>query len=124
MSILLLAGIAIGGAIGSAVRYGAGLASAGRVFPWGTFWANTVGTALLGAVAAATQAGSLGGAWDLALGAGLAGGLTTFSTLAVDAAGLWRRGARRMAASYLIATFAAGAAAAAVGWSVTSALGP
>ena len=58
--------------------------------PWPTVLANVLGTGLLGAAAFLSDAGQLSAAGAFIVGGGVAGGLTTFSTLAVDAAVLWR----------------------------------
>jgi CrcB protein len=111
--VLLVAG---GGAVGAGLRWAvlgalpdgdpgggatATLASVGDGLPWGLPWpvvlVNLVGCALLGAL--------LGRGVDsrvrLLVGAGFCGGLTTFSTFAVDAAGLMRDSRAEVAATYL-----------------------
>ena len=80
--------VALGGALGSVLRYllalllngpgaGAGLA------PWGTLAANALGCALMGALVA--RAPGLAPQQGLLLGTGFCGGLTTFSTLQAEA---------------------------------------
>ncbi len=118
MSPLLLLGVAIGGGLGSMARLAAAHATKHHTFPTGTLIVNAAGSALLGATVAAAEAGALDGEWSTALGAGLAGGLTTFSTLAVDAARLWRTNMRPHAFGYLIATLAVGLAGAWLGFTV------
>jgi CrcB protein len=101
--------------VGAAARYALSLARGPHQLPWPTFAANIIGTIVLGAAAAAVD----GGAPDwvlLVLGAGLAGGLTTFSTLALDAVTLWGAGRRSIAVGYLLATAVVGIGAAALGW--------
>ena len=79
--------------IGAAGRYALGLARRPHQYPWPTLAANVVGSAVLGAAASAVHGGAPG--WVLVvLGAGLAGGITTFSSLALDAVTLWGNGRR------------------------------
>lgn len=71
--------VAIGAAIGAALRYVAGH-TLDRRLPWGTLLVNVVGSFLLGAFTAAALSDS---ALDL-LGTGFCGGLTTYSAFAVQ----------------------------------------
>ncbi|MDG2907645.1 MAG: CrcB family protein [Acidimicrobiales bacterium] len=108
--VLLVAG---GGALGAGARWvvlealpvgstegvatAATLAAVGDGLPWPLVLVNLVGCALLGVV--------LGRGADsrvrLLIGTGFCGGLTTFSTFAVDAAGLMRDARVGAAATYL-----------------------
>jgi CrcB protein len=112
--VALLVVIGLGGAIGTAIRYGMALAippeSGG--YPVATFLVNVVGAVLLGAIA------ELPTGWlpahDLtrpALGAGLCGGLTTFSTMSLEIYQLWP-GHPEIAAGYAAASVAAAPACA------------
>lgn len=83
--------------------------------PWPTVLANVLGTALLGAAASLSDAGHLSAAGSFIVGAGIAGGLTTFSTLAVDAVVLWRA-SRTRAIMYVATTGIAGVIAGIAGW--------
>ncbi|HWJ09261.1 MAG TPA: CrcB family protein [Nocardioides sp.] len=106
MSALL---VALGGAVGSALRYALGQRYDDRWHP-GTLAANTGASLLLGACAGWALEGSA-----LALvGTGICGGLSTYSSLMVQTRDL---GAARGAA-YLVATIALGLAAATVGFVV------
>ncbi|MGC4175578.1 fluoride efflux transporter FluC [Demequina sp.] len=105
--------------VGAAARYALGLARREGSFPWPTVAANVVGSAVLGAAAGAVATGAP--EWVLVVGgAGLAGGLSTFSSLALDAVTLWGTARRWGAVAYLGATFALGIGAAWLGWLVTS----
>lgn len=89
--------------------------------PWPTIMANVLGTALLGAASYLSDADRLSAAGAFIVGGGVAGGLTTFSTLAVDAVVLWRASHAR-AVIYLVTTGALGVAAGAAGWWIAQAL--
>jgi len=122
-----LAAAAAGSAVGAALRYAAELAHArrhagrpqesGRLdLPWATLTVNVVGSALLGVVAGLAAEHRLAAVPAVLLGAGLAGGLTTFSTFAVDAVQLAAHGRWRCAAAYVTVTLVGGFGAAAVGY--------
>ncbi|HYH34914.1 MAG TPA: fluoride efflux transporter CrcB [Nocardioides sp.] len=86
MTLLL---VLVGGAVGASVRLlvdGWVTARTGGGLPWGTVTVNTVGSFLLGLVAAA------GPAWLVTLaGAGFCGALTTFSTFSFETLRLLER---------------------------------
>ena len=103
--------------IGAAGRYALGLARRPHQYPWPTLVANIVGSAVLGAAASAVHGGAP--SWVLVvLGAGLAGGITTFSSLALDAVTLWGNARRSSAVGYLAVTMALGVGAAWLGWTL------
>lgn len=108
---------------GATLRYSLGWLDRRRVFPWPTILANLLGSALMGAVLAAGADALLSPSWTFALGTGTAGGLSTFSSLAVDVAVLWKDGRRRSAAAYVALTVALGLAAAWGGYALAHALG-
>ena len=89
--------IALGGALGSALRYlvaTAALAWLGPAFPWGTLAVNLVGSFLIGLVQQlATEGLLLGEDARLFLTAGLLGGLTTYSAFSYDTVRLLETGA-------------------------------
>lgn len=106
--------IAAGGACGAAVRWGAFVAFGHPGgFPWVTFVINVVGSALLAAVVVHARARwpHRPGLTD-ALAIGFCGGLTTFSTFAVECASLTRQGRAGLAGLYLVTSVVAGVAAA------------
>lgn len=124
MSAWAYAGAVLGCGLGAMVRYLLGRLDHPQSFPWPTVVANTGGSAALAAAAAAVASGAAEPWVGLVVATGFAGGLTTFSSLAVDALVLWRDGRRRACVAYLALTFGAGVAAAGASWSlVTAALG-
>lgn len=113
---LLLLAAAAGTGAGAVLRYLAGRIDHPQSFPWPTILVNALGSILLGALLALEARGALGANALYVLGGGLAGGLTTFSSLAVDAIVLFKDGRRSDAAAYLAATLVVGIAGAGAGW--------
>lgn len=81
-----------------------------------TLVVNVAGSALLGVLAALVAVHGWDQTWLLVGGAGLAGGLTTFSTVAVELADDARAGARGRLLARLAAHVVLGLAAAAAGY--------
>lgn len=99
--------VAIGGAIGSVLRYGAGVAVGGvwrAAFPLGTLLINIVGSLAMG-LFVGLLARLLPG-WQnearLFFAVGVLGGFTTFSSFSLDAIVLVERGALLAAALYVV----------------------
>lgn len=114
----VLAVIALGGAAGTLLRAAVAqaLPATHRGFPVATFTVNVVGSALLGlVVVVAIERGAPSRYFRPLLATGFCGGLTTFSTLAVETDRLIKHGAPGMAAFYLAASLAGGLAAARIG---------
>ena len=106
----VVAVVAAGGGIGAGARYGAGLlwpVGAGG-FPWTTFWVNVVGCFLIGLLmVAVTEVWTAHRLVRPFLGTGVLGGLTTFSTYAVDIQRLIEEGRPATALAYLAVTLLA-----------------
>ncbi len=113
----------LGCGLGACVRYSLGWLDARKTFPWPTILANLLGSAMLGCVLAAGDDALLTPAWTFVLGTGVAGGLSTFSSLAVDVVVLAKDGRVRAAAGYVVATFALGLAGATAGYLLVASLG-
>jgi fluoride exporter len=111
--------VAVGGALGSVLRYAVSLGMQRLhpgAWPLGTLTANLVGCLGIGLVMGFHQDRStLGVAGRMFLGVGLLGGFTTFSAFAYEGAELLRRGAVLLAALYAAASVAGGIVAAALG---------
>lgn len=115
--------VAIGGGLGSVLRWGVGelgahlAASRGprqieQVRPWTTFAVNVLACFLLGLAVA--PLGSSTGGGELAylmLAVGFCGGLSTLSTAAMDIVELVRRGTFSQALAYLMLSTGTGMAA-------------
>ena len=104
--------VAAGGARGATVRWGVVGAVEAGLFPWPVFALNVVGSALLGVLLAEEwrhpRARLL--LHDLG-GIGFCGGLTTFSTFAVEVVQLVRDGHPVTAAAYAVTSVATALAA-------------
>lgn len=108
--------VALGGALGASLRYGAGLAAA-RMFsgdwPYGTFFVNVTGSLAMGVLFGwlALKAGEGSDQMRLLIGTGLLGGFTTFSAFSLEAANILRAGDMGQAAGYILLSigFAIGA---------------
>jgi CrcB protein len=116
--------VALGGAVGTAARYGIGQAWGGAEgsWPWATFVVNVTGALALGVVLGLL--GRLGRAGHgeaesergrrvrLAVGVGLLGGYTTYSAFGVEVASLLSAGHLGLGLAYAAASVVAGAGAA------------
>lgn len=105
-SLRLVAMVALGGAIGSAVRYLLTVAiqvRASAMFPVGTLVVNVSGAFLLGLIMRyAVQSASITPEMRLLLTTGLCGGYTTFSTFSYETARLMEDGEWRGASLYVV----------------------
>lgn len=103
---MTIVAIAIGGALGSVLRY---LLSAGtqqwvgRAFPIGTLLVNVIGCCAIGVLCVwLIERGSVSDAWRSFWMVGVLGGFTTFSTFSLDAFELVQDGHLGRAAAYVI----------------------
>ena len=100
--------VAVGGALGSALRYLAAVAAArwlGTDFPWGTLLVNLVGAFAIGVVhELGADALVLSAETRLFLATGVMGGLTTYSAFSHETARLMEAHAWSVAAIYVVVT--------------------
>jgi CrcB protein len=99
--------VALGGAIGSSFRYL--LAAAipriiGKIFLWGTFSVNVIGSILIGILWAYFENEATSFNLKLFLVVGILGGFTTFSSFALESINLFKSQDVRMALFYIFAT--------------------
>jgi CrcB protein len=105
--------VALGGAIGSVLRYAVALAAVARAgpgFPWGTLTVNVLGCFVIGLVAELATGGLLGISPSVRvfLATGICGGFTTFSSFGLDALQLTRDGALAAAFAYVAGSLVLG----------------
>lgn len=114
--------VAVGGAIGSLLRYYVGLGSLrlmGPGFPWGTLIVNVVGCFIIGVFAEMIMRRfNASVELRLLLITGFLGGFTTFSAFSLDAVTLIERGDYGAAALYVVLSVVLSIAAVAVGLAV------
>lgn len=94
--------VGMGGALGSAARYGVAQAwpTPAHGFPWATFVTNVTGCLAIGLLLGVRRTPTA-----RAFGAtGVLGGFTTFSTFAIEGDGLWRADRPWLAAAYVAGT--------------------
>lgn len=103
--------IALGGAAGTALRAGIAQVLPTRIgaFPWATLTVNVSGSLILGLVIAlAVERAAPQRYLRPLVGTGFCGGLTTFSTFAVETDSLVRAGRLGVAVGYALVSVAAG----------------
>ena len=101
--------IALGGAIGSVLRY---LMVAAIGAPWGTAAVNVLGSFAIGVLFVLLDART---GWQLFLITGLLGGFTTFSAFSLDTLKLFEAGQPLQAALYVLGSVALSLIAVALG---------
>ena len=103
--------VALGGALGSVLRYLIGLIPVNErfLFPIKTFAINVLGCFIIGLVTAlALKSNSLNPKLVLFLKVGICGGFTTFSTFALESSNLLKNGHSGIAALYMFLSIAVG----------------
>jgi len=99
--------VALGGALGSALRYGLGAwvqVLTGPSFPYSTLLINALGSFLIGVVIRLSLEGALSGEGRLFLAVGVLGGFTTFSTFSYETLALLQDGEVGRALVYVLAS--------------------
>lgn len=112
--------VALGGAIGAAGRYGAGLAATRLLpgaWPWGTFFVNVSGSFAMGLVVGwlALKGTDQGQSVKLFLATGVLGGFTTFSAFSLEVVEMIQDDAMGRAAGYAGVSIGLGVAALLIG---------
>lgn len=111
--------IGIGGFFGAVIRYfiSTYMNRPGK-FPRGTLAVNLAGALLIGFLFGM----EIPRIWVLLLASGLAGALTTFSTMNKEMIELWRNDEKKQAVNYLLFTYGGGLALVVVGYVVGGSL--
>lgn len=107
----LLSAVALGGAGGTVLRAAVeqAIPAGSSGFPWATLLVNAAGSLVLGFVLVlVTERAAPSRYLRPLLGAGFCGGLTTFSTFAVETDGLFRSGRPGTAVGYVVVSVAVG----------------
>lgn len=121
MTALVLIAVAVGGALGAVLRQltSVSLAGRGRI-PWGVLVVNVVGSFVAGVALGAP----LDPTAQLIIVSGFCGGLTTFSTFAVETIQLVLKGKSRAAATSVALNLAVGTAGAILGYGLAAVSAP
>lgn len=112
--------VALGGAIGSMLRYGVGLlclrGAATTSFPWATLSVNLLGGLLIGIMTGLLATLSVSSQETrLLMVVGVLGGFTTFSAFSLDAVLLFEKGQTATALLYILASVIGALTATALG---------
>jgi CrcB protein len=97
--------VALGGGVGSALRFALGQWTAARfgdAFPWGTLCVNLIGSLVFGVVWGLGPSINASPVLRALLLSGLLGGFTTFSSFMFDSVQLWEAGRPGAAFSNLV----------------------
>lgn len=125
MTLALFVVVALCGGLGAVLRYVLDSFISSRIsgiVPWGTFTINISGSLLLGFLTGLLAITDIDSAWLLAMGTGLLGGYTTFSTASFDTLRLLRAGHTLASLAYALGTLAASVLAAYGGYLLASLL--
>ena len=117
--------VALGGAIGSALRYLTNLAALrllGAGFPWGTAAVNVVGSFAMGLLAVLLLERTGNSRFAPFLLTGVLGGFTTFSAFSLDAVRLVEQGHMDSAVYYIAGSVALSLAALMIGMALARGL--
>ncbi|MGN7998566.1 fluoride efflux transporter CrcB [Sphingomonas sp. 22176] len=118
--------VMLGGAFGSAARYGVGrlgVALLGPAFPWGTLAVNIVGGFLMGLLGAGLMRfGEAAEQARLLLGVGVLGGFTTFSSFSLETFAMLERGDVFLASGYVLVSVLGAIGAVAIGMTLARAV--
>ncbi|MFN2425461.1 MAG: fluoride efflux transporter CrcB [Candidatus Binatia bacterium] len=112
--------VCAGGAVGTGARYlltAWALAALGPSFPWGTFAVNTIGSFLLAFVMyLGVESSTISPTVRLALGTGVLGGFTTYSTFSFETMRYLQVGSWGLAITNVLASVIVCLAACMAGW--------
>ena len=110
----------LAGGLAAVARYLVVRAFGATQFPWAILLVNVLGSGIGGVALGLAQAAAVPAEWQLIVLGGVAGGLTTFSTLAVDTVGLAQRGRWWWAVGNVAGSLALGIGAVCAGCALAS----
>lgn len=110
--------VAVGGAIGSVLRYLVSVPINERAATWGTIMVNVLGSAALGFLIAWFTQRPIDSAVQIGLLTGVLGGFTTFSTFTAETVVLIDSGRWQAASINVIVSLVVGIGAAALGFAL------
>lgn len=111
--------VAIGGGLGSIIRYLISFLLANKSLPIATFSINIFGSLLIGLLMGLLLKQSIHNNWQLLLVTGFCGGFTTFSTFSWDTIQLMQQQRFSTAFIYAFVSLFLGIAATAIGYFIT-----
>lgn len=111
--------VALGGMVGSVLRYAASQLIRPSHFPWATLTVNVIGSLIIGLVVGYYNRPGTDDAMRLLLATGLCGGFTTYSAFSTENVQLLQGGHYSTALSYIAATLLLGFGATAAGFILT-----
>ena len=110
--------VAAGGAVGSVLRYLISDSIDRRSAPWGTVTVNLIGSLALGVLVGWFARRNADSVVRIALGVGVLGGFTTFSSWAVETIALWDAGRYSSAVANVLVSVIAGLVVAGIGLAI------
>lgn len=111
--------VALGGGIGSALRFCTSLYIHAKYFPWPTLLVNIIGSFIIGLVfALSLKDQSFLYNWKIFLATGLCGGFTTFSAFTIENMDLLQSGRWLLALTYIALSIVLGIGAAFLGFKI------
>ncbi len=104
--------VALGGGIGSMLRYAGSLLVGSKIFPYATLSVNIIGSFIIGIVfAISLKDAAFSNSWKLFIATGICGGFTTFSAFSLENMGLLQSGKYGLAFMYIALSIVLGIAA-------------
>lgn len=122
MSALALAALMLAGGLAAVARYLIARSFAGTRFPYAVLTVNILAGLIAGFATGVADAWGIPAEWQIVLIAGVAGGLSTFSTFSVEVVELARKGRWRTASMAVLSNLGAGLVAVLVGFFLGAAL--
>ena len=111
--------VALGGAVGTALRFGVGQLFRTAPFPWATLLVNLAGCLAIGMIAAVcVRNAAFEQQWRLVLATGICGGFTTYSAFSLELLSLLQQQKFWLFALYLLVTVVGGLLASWLGYTL------